>query len=58
MILKTVGSCFPPLSAAHSDDNVGLLCGAVKLNTETSGLQRLEFQPQAVHGFLSPKMLC
>lgn len=58
MILKTVGSCFLSLSATHSDDNVALLCAAIKFNTETSGLQRLEFQPQTLHGFLAPKMLC
>lgn len=45
MILKTVGSCSPPPSAIDSDDNVRLLCGAVKLSTEACGLQRPEFPP-------------
>lgn len=30
MIWKTRGSCFPPLSAIDVDDNVKLICGALK----------------------------
>lgn len=58
MILKTLRSCFLPLSAFDSDDSGGLLCGDVKLSTEACGLQRLDFQPKALHSFFHLEMLC